>query len=343
MKKLLLSLALVAASLCAQAGALDPADVRITQNGEPMIPGGPSTGTTTRYLSIPATGLQELIYLDGTTRQPGKLRLGTGLAVTSGQLTATAPQGPAGPQGIQGAAGADGAPGAAGTPGATTWAGITDKPTTFAPSAHTHLAVDISDSWPIGRSVLTSPDAATARTVIGAVSTSDTRLADARTPLAHTHVIGDVTGLQTALNGKFANPAGTTSQYLRGDGSLGTMPSGTLFNFSLPAARTIAVGTSYQASDPTKAAIIVPSYACQNSTTVLASSACTLQVRMGTGTLTCSTGTVYYTQSLTVGLGLLLTQSSTNPVPINLPIGASFIVCSQAGTFTVTAVEQSAG
>lgn len=117
----------------------------------------------------------------------------------------------------------------------------------------------------------------------------------------------------------------------------------TPFNFSQPIARTLAVSTSYQATDPTKAAIIVPSYACQNSTTVLAASACTIQVRMGTGALTCSTGTVYYTQSLTVALGVLITQNSTNPVQINLPIGASFIACPVAGTFTISAVEQTAG
>lgn len=33
------------------------------------------------------------------------------------------------------------------------------------------------------------------------------------------------TATQTALNGKFANPIGSTSQYLRGDGSLATLPT----------------------------------------------------------------------------------------------------------------------
>lgn len=122
-----------------------------------------------------------------------------------------------------------------------------------------------------------------------------------------------------------------------------TIPTITSFNFSQPVARSLSVSTSYQASDTTKAAIIVPSYACQNATTVLAASGCTIQVRMGTGTLTCSTGTVYYTQSLTVQLGVLITQNSTNPVQINLPIGASFILCPTAGTFTISAVEQTAG
>ncbi len=35
------------------------------------------------------------------------------------------------------------------------------------------------------------------------------------------------TDLQTALNGKFNNPTGTTSQYIRGDGSLATLPTST--------------------------------------------------------------------------------------------------------------------
>lgn len=116
-----------------------------------------------------------------------------------------------------------------------------------------------------------------------------------------------------------------------------------VFNFSLPAARTLAVSTDYQATDPTKAAVIYPSYACQNATQVLTSSACTIQVRMGASALTCSTGTIYYTQSLAVNLGVLITQNSTNPVPIFLPIGAHFILCPVAGTFTTTTVEQTAG
>lgn len=39
---------------------------------------------------------------------------------------------------------------------------------------------------------------------------------------SHTHPQSDVTGLVTALSGKFPNPTGTTAQYLKGDGTLGT-------------------------------------------------------------------------------------------------------------------------
>lgn len=44
-------------------------------------------------------------------------------------------------------------------------------------------------------------------------------------PSSHTHSISEVTGLQTALDSKFATPTGTTSQYLRGNGSLATFPT----------------------------------------------------------------------------------------------------------------------
>ena len=47
-------------------------------------------------------------------------------------------------------------------------------------------------------------------------------------PAAHVHPISQVTGLQTALDGKLAAPAGTTAQYLRGDGTVATFPA--LFN-----------------------------------------------------------------------------------------------------------------
>jgi hypothetical protein len=44
------------------------------------------------------------------------------------------------------------------------------------------------------------------------------------TPSAHSHVISDVTGLQTALDSKYNNPTGDTTQYIAGDGSLIAFP-----------------------------------------------------------------------------------------------------------------------
>ena len=244
-------------------------------------------------------------------------------------LVSTVP-GPTGPTGSTGAA------------GTTSYLGLTNVPSTFAPSAHTHPASQISDSTATGQAVLTAPSAASARSTLGVLSTSE--VAAAYYPLS-----GNPSSFITQAGARTAISLTTTgsgaASYNSSTGALNVPTPAAIvpFNFSQPSARTLAVSTSYQATDPAKAAIIYPSYACQNATQVLASSACTIQVRMGTGTLTCSTGTVYYTQSLTVNLGVLLTQNSANPVPIFLPAGASVILCATAGTFTITTVEQTAG
>lgn len=71
---------------------------------------------------------------------------------------------------------------------------LSGVPSTFAPAPHTHSAAD----------------------VVSGV------LADARIPAL---AISKTTGLQAALDGKLAVPAGTVGQYLRGDGSLATFPT----------------------------------------------------------------------------------------------------------------------
>lgn len=184
---------------------------------------------------------------------------------------------------------------------------------------------------------------------------------------ASQYVAGDgtlkTTPIVPTVVSAFTNDSGyRTQSQVRGDITLTTTGSGaasynsgtgvlnvptpaapSAFTFGFPSGRTLSASTSYQATDPTKSAIIYPSYACQNATTVLAASGCTVQVRMHTSAVSCSTGMVYYTQSLTVNLGLLLTQNSTNPVPIFLPPGAYFIFCPTVGTFTVTTTEQASG
>lgn len=399
MKKLFASIALLLFMASAFAGITDPDQVRIVANN----PATPSDGTLTNFFPVPATGQACMFYFDGTARKPRCPRVISGVTWDSvngtisfsgstGPTGPTGPAGPAGSTGLTGPAGPAGTNGTNGAPGATDYLALTNVPTSFAPAAHTHLATDISDSTAAGRAVLSAPSAASARSTLGVLSTSEvaaayyplsgnpanyitaSALSPYLTSATAATTYATTATLTSGLAGKFNAPAGTTAQYLRGDGTAATFPAippavtltttgsgaatfntatgalnvptptgSTPFNFSQPTARTLAVSTSYQALDNTKAAIVVPSYACQNSTTVLAASACTVQVRMGTGTLTCSTGTVYYTQSLTVNLGVLITQNSTNPVQINLPIGGSFILCAVAGTFTTSTVEQSAG
>jgi hypothetical protein len=67
------------------------------------------------------------------------------------------------------------------------WDAVTDKPSTFTPSSHSHA---IADS--------TGLQAA----LDGKVGTADARLTDARAPLAHTQAISTITNLQAALDAK---------------------------------------------------------------------------------------------------------------------------------------------
>ena len=75
---------------------------------------------------------------------------------------------------------------------------FTDTP----PASHTHTLSEITDSGTAAAlNVPASGNAGAAEVVKG----NDTRLTDGRTPLAHTHPISNITGLQAALNGKAAS------------------------------------------------------------------------------------------------------------------------------------------
>lgn len=119
------------------------------------------------------------------------------------------------------------------------------------------------------------------------------------------------------------------------------------FNFGLPAVRTLALTTPYQATNPAKPAVVTVSPQCSASLTLAGGTTCTLQARIGVAPLTCSSGTVVATwtngNTGALAVGLSLNQIVGAPYGINLPTGASFILCPNAGTFTVTAAEQSAG
>lgn len=97
--------------------------------------------------------------------------------------------------------------------GASSWDELSGKPSTFAPSSHTHTASQITDfSSAVAAaappttdaSLLTSGTLSASRLPASVVLTTDSRLSDSRTPTAHSHAVADVTGLQTALDGKQA-------------------------------------------------------------------------------------------------------------------------------------------
>ncbi len=64
--------------------------------------------------------------------------------------------------------------GSGGGGGSSDWTAITNKPATFPPSSHTHIASEVSDSTTVGRALIRAADAATARAAIGAGTGSGT-------------------------------------------------------------------------------------------------------------------------------------------------------------------------
>jgi hypothetical protein len=130
--------------------------------------------------------------------------------------------GPAGPQGPTGATGPQGAAGPAGT---TTWAGITGKPSTFAPNLNgvqTFVGADSSTSAINGEAITLGYLQFTAdgapqvyafttalRTKLNGIATAatanstDAQLRD-RSTHTGTQAVGTITGLQAALDAKAA-------------------------------------------------------------------------------------------------------------------------------------------
>jgi hypothetical protein len=86
----------------------------------------------------------------------------------TGPQGATGPQGPQGEAGPQGSQGPTGPQGETGPPGTTTWAGITDKPSTFTPSSHTHG--NVTNAGAIG----STPDQIAITTTGGVLTTTPT-------------------------------------------------------------------------------------------------------------------------------------------------------------------------
>lgn len=110
---------------------------------------------------------------------------------------------------------------------------------------------------------------------------------------------------------------------------LSAAPLAAAFDFGAPSARTLSLSTAYQASDPTKAAVLTLMPQCVYPE-------CTLEVRVGTSTVDCSSGTVAGTWALPWPFK---TMNS-----LYLPIGAYFILCPVVGAYTtpVDVTDQSA-
>lgn len=262
------------------------------------------TGYLDRFVLFPTSGPSCLFSLDYPSLVPSCYTLGSGLQLSGTVISVTAGGGQMQSDWSQ-----------ANTSSADY---IKNKPATYAPSAHNQAWSTITNT-PTTLAGYGISDAATSASVTSLLAGKQNTLSLTTTGSGAATLVG------ATLN-------------------IPTPSAAPLFNYSAPAAKAVVANTSYQATDPTKAAIVTISPACTNNTTVLASSACTLQVRQSNAAgLTCSTGTVQSTWTSTVNLGLVFTAGNGFPFDVKLPIGGYFIVCPTAGTFTISAVEQSAG
>jgi hypothetical protein len=148
-----------------------------------------------------------------------------------------------------------------------------------------------------------------------------------------------VSGLTSALSGKFNTPTGTTSQYVRGDGSLGTTPTPVSRSFSYT---TRALNTCFQISSSRDAQV---SYAVDVSTSLSLTTGQQGTVYLRTYTNSgCSTGTQELVrfqngQTGTLTIGLALTQNVTGNLSGIVPAGAwvQLVTENNVGTPTFTA------
>lgn len=172
---------------------------------------------------------------------------------------------------------------------------LTSIPSSFVPTAHTHAATDIVSGT----------------------------LADARIPSL---AISKTTGLQAALDAKFPIPAGTTGQYVRGDGSLATFPAGAVFAVGAPNTRSMSLATAYQCTDNTKPCLFTITLQAQSSISLSGAVNNEGQVLIGsTNAVASGTGTPVgrYANNLggTLVIGLNLTSAQANSYSIVVPAG----------------------
>lgn len=185
------------------------------------------------------------------------------------------------------------------------WGDLQAVPSTFPPSAHTHAAADIVSGT----------------------------LADARIPAL---AISKTTGLQAALDGKFATPAGTTAQYVRGDGSLATLPAAAARSFGYT---TRALNTCFQVS-ATRDTLVTYSVDIATSLSLTTGQQGTVYLETFSDS-GCTTGTQELTrfvngQTGTLTIGLALTQNVTGTLTGVIPAGMYVRLRTQNNTGTPT-------
>lgn len=296
------------------------------------------TGNIFRTLDNPAT--DGIVIFNKATNLPAYVTLGAGLSISSGVLTSTS-TGPA--------------PVNADWSATSGLSQILNKPA-LKTVAITGQAADLSGLAPVG--ISGAYQDLTGKPVYAAVALSgnygDLAGRPALAPVATSGSYTDLQGRPILFSGAYADLTGkpalstvATSGDYNDLANKPSIPAPYTFSFGMPVARTLALSTAYTALNAAKAATITVSPTCTAALSLTGGGTCTLQARIGIAPLNCASGTVVATwtngNTGTLTVGLALNQTVGAPYGINLPAGASMILCAVSGTFTISAAEQSAG
>jgi len=176
--------ALLLAAISISALAQNPYDVTVRQRRADDL------GYIDRFFPLPADGASAFLIINGATMLPQYATLGAGLALNSGVISVTvASQVNADWNATTGVAKIDNKPSIS-TAGMTgQYNDLAGIPTTFTPAAH-------NQAW---STITSTPTTRAGYGITDALGAAD-------------------------IAGKFNTPTGTTAQYVRGDGSLATLP-----------------------------------------------------------------------------------------------------------------------
>lgn len=265
-----------------------------------------------------------------------------------------------------------------GPPGTTKWSGITDKPTSFTPSEHTHPISDV-----IGAQSALDGKANVSHThnegeIVGLADTLDdiqeqiaaasdkvpawseiTGKPSSFEPSPHQHAIADVNGLQSALTNAAATPVQPTWDTLAGKPStfppsnhshaitdvsgLQTALEGKLSSIAVtPSTPTRALNAAFRPST-TKATLVNYSVQVQAATPLLAGSATATVELLSDANATPTTVRARASVGQQVGLSVSVAITDSNVIPLSYIVPAGHYVLLKstvAGTASASIVAQ---
>jgi hypothetical protein len=264
-----------------------------------------NTATLKRTVTKPAGTADGVFGFNGAGQLPVFLTMGPGLTLSGGVLDAA--------------------------PASVAWPAVTGKPA-FAPVATSGAYADLN-----GKPVLFS----------GAYA-SLTGIPAAFAPAAHTQAWSTITATPTTLAGysitdALPRPTGTTAQYIRGDGSLATLPSNapalSINDTPGRALVTTTASTGYQISTTRAAQVCYEGLFSTTSTIGGPSSASVFLETADTNSTTQSDWTTraQQTYSNTITLALVLNQVQSNNWSFCRTIPAGKFVRLRSGNLTGTA------